>query len=611
MIQIREEYGVIYVRIISDNEMFMHTYRTIREIRGVTYKAHTGEFMVDPEYVSELIRLYSNHIVWMTPLRELVKTFNITRTPYISQYLSMAKDKEFDSFRLKPYPYQVIGAKFLAKRGNALIFDGVGLGKTPQTIGASHLLRADAVKNGATRFKTLVVTLNAIKRQWSKEVEKFTPYTSLPAVGEKKKRVAAIEEFKKRDDLDYLVVNYEMLRDKDYLKLLQSIKFDVAILDEGQRIKSGVTDKRYRIEPSQVAIGAYRLAKTVKHRFIATATPMQGKLEELWSLFHFIDPTILGDWENFRENFCDMHDKYGVMGYHDTHLVHERIAPHFIRRTKEMPEIQQQLPAVSHEQVRLEMTDEQKKLTNHLRNVVADLKEEAKKINGPKLVGAELLSEQDAKDRIDDMIQGYNSFLAATADSPYLLHMSESNIAKQIMSESGVHPKKKVSPKVEYIVEFLSQVFAESDNTKVILFSRFERMTQLAKEAIVDKHGPCVVTFTGTDSDKARQEAVDRFWNDPTVRVFIGTEAASTGMNLQCARYMIHIDMNHDPTIMEQRNGRIDRTGNPNRNITIMYLIHEDSYDEDVLKNHKRKNVLRSDVLTGGSEMLDIPMGTS
>lgn len=129
MIQIREEYGVIYVRIISDNEMFMHTYRTIREIRGVTYKAHTGEFMVDPEYVSELIRLYSNHIVWMTPLRELVKTFNITRTPYISQYLSMSKDKEFDSFKLKPYPYQVIGAKFLAKRGNALIFDGVGLGR--------------------------------------------------------------------------------------------------------------------------------------------------------------------------------------------------------------------------------------------------------------------------------------------------------------------------------------------------------------------------------------------------------------------------------------------------------------------------------------------------
>lgn len=483
--------------------------------------------------------------------------------------------------------------------------------KTPQTIGASHLLRAEAVKNGTTRFKTLVVTLNSIKRQWANEVEKFTPYKAVPAQKDKKKRLSAIEEFKKRDDLDYLIVNYEMLRDKDYLKLLQSIKFDVAILDEGQRIKSGVTDKRYRIEPSQVAIGAYRLAKSVKHRFIATATPMQGKLEELWSLFHFIDPNILGDWNMFRENFCDMHDKYGIMGYHDTHLVHERIAPHFIRRTKEMPEIQQQLPAVSHEHVRLEMNDDQKKLTNYLRNLITEKKEEAKKINGPKLVGAELLSAEDAKQRLDDMIQGYTSFLAAITDSPYLLHMSESNVANMIMSESGVNPKKKVSPKIEYLNEFLGQVFAESENTKVILFSRFERMTQLVKEAINEKHGPCAVTFTGTDGEQARYDAVDRFWNDPSIRVFIGTEAASTGMNLQCARYMIHIDMNFDPTIMEQRNGRIDRTGNPNRNITIMYLVHEESFDEDVLKNHKRKNALRSDVLTGGSEIMDIPMEAS
>ncbi|MGF0347657.1 DEAD/DEAH box helicase [Rhodococcus sp. IEGM1300] len=608
MIQIREEYGVIYVRIISDNEMFLHTYRTIRAIKGVTYKAHTGEFMVDPEYVSELIRLYNTHIVWMTPLRDLVKKFKITRTPYIKQYLEMSKDKEFDTFKMKLYPYQLIGAKFLAKRGCAMILDGVGLGKTSQTIGASHLLRLQHLESGSTKpFKTLVVTLNSIKRQWASEVEKFTPYKAIASQGDKKKRRSIIEEFKKRDDLDYLVVNYEMLRDKELLKLLQSIGFDVAILDEGQRIKSGVTDKRHRIEPSQVATGAYHLAKTVKYRFIATATPMQGKLEELFSLFHFIDPKILGDWYSFCDNFCDTHPKFGIMGYRDTHLVYQQIAPFFIRRTKEMPEIQQQLPAVSHEQVRLEMSDEQKKLTDYLRNEIATLKEESKKVSGPKMFGVELLSEFDAKQKYDDMIQGYQTFLASITDAPYLLHMSESNIANKIMAESGVHPKKKISPKIEYLKEFLSQVYGESDQTKVIIFSRFERMTQLIKEEL----GPSAVTFTGSDNDKSRQEAVERFWNDPSVRVFIGTEAASTGMNLQCARYLIHVDMNYDPTIMEQRNGRIDRTGNPNRNITIMYLIHEDSFDEDVLRNHKKKNTLRSDVLTGGADNLDIQMQPS
>lgn len=601
MIQIREQYGVIYLRIISDNEMFLHTYRTITAIPGVTYKVNTGEFMVDPMHLEDLLKLYKTHIVWMTPFRDIVEKFDVPLTQAVNELLQLSSDKDFDSFKLKPYPYQRIGARFLALRKTGAVLDGVGLGKTIQTIAAAHLLELEYRANGHTKpHLTLVVTLNSIKRQWAREIEKFTPYTALAATGDFKKRRTIMQEFPK-SGASFLIINYEMLRDEKYINIITNIGFQVVILDEAQRIKSGVDDKMYNIKPSQVAQGAYKLMG-IPNRFIATATPMQGALEEIFSLFKFIDPRILGDWNSFRERFCDVHRKYGIMGYKEEHVVSSWIMPWFIRRTKEMPEIQQQLPRVSFESVRLEMTKEQCDLTDYIRNEIATLKEESKKINGPKMFGTDLLTAEEAQERFDQMIQGYQSFLASITDSPYLLQMSDSKLAQKIMAESGIYPKKKDSPKLDYLEDLVKTVLSESSSAKFIVFSRFERMVQLIQE----RFGSIAVSYTGEMNEKQKDQSVDRFWNDPSCRVFCGTEAASTGLNLQCARYLVHMDLNYDPTIMEQRNGRIDRTGNPNKNISILYLIHQDSYDEDILKNHAKKNALRSTVLTGGRDDFNI-----
>lgn len=601
MIQIREQYGVIYLRIISDNEMFLHTYRTIKTIPGVTYKERTGEFLVDPLHLEDLLKLYKTHIVWMTPFRDIVEKFNVPMTEEVTSLLELSSDKDFDSFKLKPYPYQRIGARFLANRKTAAVLDGVGLGKTIQTIAAAHLLELEFRANGHTEpHLTLVVTLNSIKRQWAREIEKFTPYTALAATGDSNKRRSILKSFPS-SGASFLVINYEMLRDQKYINIINAIGFQVVILDEAQKIKSGVEDTTYNIKPSQVAQGAYKIMN-IPNRFIATATPMQGALEEIYSLFKFIDPRILGNWESFRERFCDVHPRYGIMSYKEEHVVSSWIMPWFIRRTKEMPEIQQQLPRVAIESVRLEMTKEQCDLTDYLRNEIANLKAESKKISGPKMFGTELLTEKDARERYDQMIQGYQSFLASITDSPYLLQMSESKLAQKIMADSGIYPKKKDSPKLDYVDDLVKTVLTESDTAKFIIFSRFERMVQLLQE----RFGSLAVSYTGEMNEKQKDASVDRFWNDPSCRVFCGTEAASTGLNLQCARYLIHIDLNYDPTIMEQRNGRIDRTGNPNKNISILYLIHQDSYDEDILRNHEKKNSLRSTVLTGGRDDFNI-----
>src|SRR5690606_20284397 len=103
-----------------------------------------------------------------------------------------------------------------------------------------------------------------------------------------------------RKDVKYLVVNYETLRSAQYMNEIKKIPFDVVALDEAQKIKSGVSDRLLNISPSQNAAACYEL-DYIPYRFIATATPVQSKAEEVWSLFNFVDPNILGSWEIFRE----------------------------------------------------------------------------------------------------------------------------------------------------------------------------------------------------------------------------------------------------------------------------------------------------------------------
>jgi len=208
----------------------------------------------------------------------------------------------------------------------------------------------EILKNQGKVNRGLIVTLSSIKSQWAKEVSKFTSHFATHAHGTEADRLKQLKAFKNDKSLTYFVINYEMLRNSKYLKLIKEIGFDAVALDEAQKIKSGVTDPILKMKPSQNAKGAYAL-KYIPYRFIATATPVQSKAEEIWSLFHFVDEDILGDWNYFREYFCKYHPRFGINGYKNQGELYYQIAPHFIRRTKKMPEIQQQLPKVKHDHV--------------------------------------------------------------------------------------------------------------------------------------------------------------------------------------------------------------------------------------------------------------------
>lgn len=588
MIQVREQYGNIYVRILDTGQTFDKTLEKILKIKGRSFKQTTGEWMFGKESLGDLLRHFDNQIIWVQPLQEIVKDMDID-DELVKKHLSWLDDDDFKDWKLKPYPYQRVGAHYLADRGRAALFDGVGLGKTVQILGASQILM-----NRGKAQRVLVVTLASLKRQWAKEVEKFTNDKALYVYGPPQKRKKIIREFGRRNDIKYLIINYEVLRNEEYRNLIKEIPFDIVALDEAQKIKSGVEDRYLGIKPSQTALGCYDL-NHIPYRFIATATPIQSKAEEIWSLFHFVDPNILGPWEVFRERYCKYHPRYGITGSQNLGELYYRISPYFIRRTKECPEVQQQLPKVQHSHIFLEMTDEQIKIENTILAKLEEIREEMKNITGSRING-NLMTPEEIYDGIQ---QGLITFLVENCDSPMLLaHEESSNMAKQILNQAGVDYKKlKRSPKLENLKEFAMQILNDEPNSKVVIFTEFERMARIIRDEL-----PYSVMYTGQLSEREKQRAVESFRNDPNVKFFVSTSAGSTGLNLQVANYMIHFDMPFTATEIEQRNGRIDRTGNEFSNITIYYYIMSDSYEESMIELLFRKSQMANEILTGQAE---------
>ncbi|MGG1453496.1 DEAD/DEAH box helicase [Bacillus licheniformis] len=594
MIQVREQYGNLYVRILDTQETFEHTLEKIRYIDGRSFNQLTGEWMFGKESIGDLLRHFNNQIIWNQPLKEILKGCEV-EDDLVKKHLSWENDDDFKTWNLKPYPYQKVGAHFLADRGRAAIFDGVGLGKTCQIIGAAQIL----INRGKAE-RVLIVTLNSLKRQWAKEIEKFSGEPAIAVYGPPAKRKKLIKGFASRRDVRYLVVNYETLRNKQYMDEIKKISFQVVALDEAQKIKSGVSDKYLGIKPSQNAAACYEL-DYIPYRFIATATPVQSKAEEIWSLFNFVDPNILGSWEIFRERFCKYHPRYGITGSQNLGELYYRIAPHFIRRTKEMPEIQQQLPAVTHSHVFLEMTEAQEKLQESLLNKIEDLKGESRKISGSKVVNGQLLSPEQLREYYDSVIQGLQTFLVETCDTPELLsHEEASNMSKSIISELGLSEKDiKKSPKLDQLKDFAKQIMNDEPSSKIVIFTEYERMARMIYNQL-----PHAVLYTGQISDREKEIAVQRFREDPNTKIFISTRAGSTGLNLQVANYMIHFDLPYTATEIEQRNGRIDRTGNKFNNITMYYYVMSGSFEEHLIEMLHKKSLLANTILTGQSEKI-------
>jgi SNF2 family DNA or RNA helicase len=278
------------------------------------------------------------------------------KTWFLEQMRKGARSMNVVSTRL--YPFQEAGAMHLTFGRRALLADDIGLGKTVQAIAASALLKE---LRGIQR--ALIICPASLKHQWSREIRRFT---SLP--------VKIIEGglMNRRqlygDPAFFTILNYEIVR-RD-LKEIEHLRPDLIILDEAQRIKNWRT---------KTATTVKRLQS--RYAFVLTGTPLENRLDELYSIFQFIDPRILGPLWHFNDRFFQLEERrsgtYKVLGYRNLDELRNAIGPYTLRRTRE--EVLQDLPARVDNNFFVEMTPPQMEAYQEYKETVARLAAKARK----------------------------------------------------------------------------------------------------------------------------------------------------------------------------------------------------------------------------------------
>jgi superfamily II DNA or RNA helicase len=444
------------------------------------------------------------------------------------------------------YPYQADGALFAVRAGRALIGDDMGLGKTIQAIAAMEIL---ARHFGVARV--LVVCPASLKYQWQSEIARFSGRDGKDAAhvinggrAQRQKEYAA-DGFCK-------ITNYEKL--KPDLDLIAAWAPDLVIVDEAQRVKNWNTV-------------ASRALKSIDSAYaiLLTGTPLENKLEELISIVQFVDQHRLGPtWKLLHEH--QTKDETGrVTGYTGLEKIGQTLAPIMIRRRKS--EVLRQLPSRTDQTLLVPMTEMQMLLHRENADVVAKIVQRWRKTR--------FLSEKDQR-RLTCALQN----MRMSCNSTYLLDQE---------TDHGV--------KADELAALLDELFADPD-AKVVVFSQWTRTHEILARRL-DARQLGYVRFDGGVPSEKRPALIERFRDDPGCRVFLSTDAGSTGLNLQYAATVVNMDLPWNPAVLEQRIARIHRLGQ-SQPVRVINFVAKGTIEEGMLSVLAFKRSLSAGILDGG-----------
>jgi superfamily II DNA or RNA helicase len=450
------------------------------------------------------------------------------------------------------YPYQAEGALFAVRAGRALIGDDMGLGKTIQSIAATEIL---ARHFGVS--KVLVVCPTSLKYQWQSEIMRFSGRQ-----GEKAARVINGGRAQRQKDYaldDFCkITNYEKLSPD--LDMIAAWAPELVIVDEAQRVKNWNT----------IAARALKRVDS-PYAIVLSGTPLENKLEELISIVQFVDQHRLGPtWKLLHEH--QVKDEAGrVTGYAGLEKIGQTLAPVMIRRRKS--EVLRQLPSRTDQNLLVPMTEMQMLYHQENADVVARIVQRWRKTR--------FLSDKDQR-RLTCALQN----MRMSCNSTYLLDQE---------TDHGV--------KAEELAALFEDLFAEPE-AKAVVFSQWTRTHDIIIRRLEMRELGYVSFHGGVPSDK-RPALVERFRDDPTCRVFLSTDAGSTGLNLQHASTLVNMDLPWNPAILEQRIARIHRMGQI-RPVRVINFVSKGTIEEGMLSVLAFKRSLSAGILDGGSSEISL-----
>jgi SNF2 family DNA or RNA helicase len=411
------------------------------------------------------------------------------------------------------YDYQKSGAAFIDsmvdKGLGVLLADEMGLGKTIQAI---YVIQSMASKN---RRPVLVVVTAANLANWIREIEKFAPDLRISVhAGPSRAGASQYINFG-----DVLITTYQIvLRD---VAFLTDINWSLILLDEAQNIKN--------FESKQ----AKAVCKLSKGSAIAiTGTPIENSLSDVWSIFQFLHPTLLGTRDEFRDRFPDTNSA--------ADLLSRSIAPFVVRRR--VLEVADDLP---------ERTD----------------------IFVPVFLSSPM-----------------NRAYSEVRDREDLAALPKVQALRQICAVSREHQFD--SNKVDRLLELAMAAFESGD--KAIVFASFmETIDLLARRITQMSPGIFVETLDGRKSPTERQQILDVFQEVQGAAVLIAnSKAAGVGLNIQAANYVFHFNPEWNPALIAQASARAYRRGQT-KNVFVYYLYYKGTVEEYVLEKLEQKQGLQ------------------
>lgn len=494
------------------------------------------DFVKDALRIDNTFRWYSDALSFLIEQRD---------RKHRKGLLQPITDKKLDTLlRVPLYPYQKEGIRFAFEAGKSIIADEMGLGKTIQAIGTAELMKAHQLIDSV-----LIVCPTSLKYQWKKEIEKFTHSTAIVIEGNHLVRKRLYE-----DEAFYKIVSYNSVNND--IKILRSLHTDFLIMDEVQRLKNWKT---------QISQSARRI--DADYAVVLSGTPLENKLEELYSVMQFVDQYCLGPYYQFMDETVVTNDSGKVVAYKNLNKVGERLKSVLIRRRKR--DVALQLPERQDKILFVPMTKEQREMHDEYQSQVAQLVMKWKHHR--------FLSDKDRKRLLLLLSQ-----MRMVCDSTYILDQ-----------------KSRFDTKVEETINILHNIL-ESGDEKVVIFSQWERMARLIATEL-DKLGVRYEYLHGGVPSEKRRLLTENFTDNPESRVFISTDAGSTGLNLQCASVLINIDLPWNPAVLEQRIARIYRLGQQ-RNIQVINMVASQTIEERMLNTLNFKSSLFEGILDNGSD---------
>ncbi len=493
------------------------------------------------------------------------------------------------------FPYQREGMLHLAFTERALLADEMGLGKTIQAIAACALLhrlgQADRV---------LVVTPASLKTEWEEQIQRFTELRYQLVFGGRSRRLKAYDIAgaskagvpPAREDSSassihcggpaaqiagetpavlpdgapvlpfFTIVNYEQML-ADALEVNERLRPDIVVLDEAQRIKNWSTKTTQAIK---------RLRS--RYAFVLTGTPIENRLDEIFSLMAFLDPVLLGPLFRFNREYYELDDRGRPSGYRNLDKLHDRIKPHMLRRRK--AQVETELPERTDRNFFVPLSSEQQLEYEYHEAVVARL--------------ANIAKRRPLTQPEQEKLLRHLGMMRMVCDTDFILN-----------------PEHRACPKLAELEKILEEC-RENQDVKVLVFSEWERMLELVR-GVCRRIELAFAWHTGAVPQQRRRAEINAFKSDPDCRVFLSTDSGAAGLNLQNASVVINCDLPWNPAKLEQRIARAWRK-HQTRAVTVINLVSENTIEQRMLETLSNKQALADGVLDLKGNLKEIKFGS-